>query len=256
LEEWRAKLVAGDTDGAWDLFIHQYRRLILAAIRRTLRSDEDVEEVFAEVCADLCADGLARLRSHSDSVTARYSTWLVAVVHHRTIDWIRRRDGRTRVSPPASLNCLQTEIFKALVLERRSHAEAYEVVQQRSKITLSFRDFMNEVAATYREMQHAPGRGIGTFFPGPPPEITPEAPDPHATLLLSENSERLRAALAKLPSDESLAVQLFVIEELPAAAVAKIVGWPNPKAVYNRVSRAMAKLQLDLRNMGVTPGED
>jgi hypothetical protein len=51
-------------------------------------------------------------------------------------------------------------------------------------------------------------------------------------------------------------VQLFVIEELPAAALAKIVGWPNPKAVYNRVSRAMAKLQLDLRNMGVTPGED
>lgn len=247
--------MAGDSDGAWDLFIHQYRRLMLAAIRRTLRSDEDVEEVFAEVCADLCADGLARLRSHSDPVTARYSTWLVAVVHHRTVDWIRRRDGRTRVSTPASLTTIQTEIFKALVHERRSHVETYEIVQQRSNMRLSFRDFMNEVAATYRVMQHAPGRGMGTFFPGPPPDISTELPDPQATLLLAENSERVRAALAKLPSDESLAVQLFVVEELPAAAVAKIVGWPNPKAVYNRVSRAMAKLQIELRNMGVNPGE-
>ena len=130
LESWRAKLSAGNTDGAWDEFITRYRRLILATIRRTLGDDDDVVDVFAEVCANLSANGLTRLLRHDESAGARFSTWLVAVVHHQTIDWVRQREGRHRVRPPAGLSRLQQQIFQHVFDERRTHVEAYELIRQ------------------------------------------------------------------------------------------------------------------------------
>jgi len=85
----------------------------LATIRRTLGDDDDVVDVFAEVCANLSANGLTRLLRHDESAGARFSTWLVAVVHHQTIDWVRQREGRHRVRPPAGLSRLQHKYFSA-----------------------------------------------------------------------------------------------------------------------------------------------
>jgi len=51
--------------------------------------------------------------------------------------------------------------------------------------------------------------------------------------------------------EDRAAVELFVMEELPAADVARIVGLPNAKAVYNRVYRALAVLRSRLEAAGV-----
>jgi DNA-directed RNA polymerase specialized sigma24 family protein len=61
----------------------------------------------------------------------------------------------------------------------------------------------------------------------------------------------MAVALQSLSADERLAVQLFVVDELPAVEVARIVGWPNAKAVYNRVYRALAQLRLRLEGEGL-----
>ena len=95
---------------------------------------------------------------------------------------------------------------------------------------------------------------VGRFFPGQPPDLAAEAPDTDASLLLEESSSRVSAAMSALEPDERLAVQLFVIDEVPAAQVAKIVGWPNSKAVYNRVSRALARMRRELAQRS-RPGE-
>jgi DNA-directed RNA polymerase specialized sigma24 family protein len=42
---------------------------------------------------------------------------------------------------------------------------------------------------------------------------------------------------------DRVAVQFYVVDELPAADIARIVGLPNAKAVYNRVYRALAALR-------------
>jgi DNA-directed RNA polymerase specialized sigma24 family protein len=82
-------------------------------------------------------------------------------------------------------------------------------------------------------------------------EIVKEEPDPHSAFILSESSEKLKRAMQILSPDKRLAVQLFVVDELPAASVAAIVGWPNTKAVYNRVSRALERLRRELESIGV-----
>lgn len=251
MEMWRASLATGNTVEAWDLFIARYRRLVVAVIKRTVTDADDVADVFAEVCADLSSNDLALLNRHDDSNAARFSTWLVTVVHHRTIDWVRHRDGRRRVKTPTGLSTIQREIFDCIVIERQSHVEAYELMRQRLGFEQSFAAFMREVTATFHALDQTHGKTVAHYFPGPPPPLEQEAPHPHDALVLSESAHRVAGAMQALSGADRLAVQLFVVEELPAADVAKLVGWPNAKAVYNRVYRALDLLRLELERLGV-----
>jgi DNA-directed RNA polymerase specialized sigma24 family protein len=71
----------------------------------------------------------------------------------------------------------------------------------------------------------------------------------------AESVRRLAAALASQPADVQLAINLFVVEGMSAADVARLVGWPNAKAVYNRVSRALANLRIHLEGEGIGRGD-
>ena len=131
--------------------------------------------------------------------------------------------------------------------------EAYELLRTRDGRELQFGEFLREVHATYRALSDGrKGRVmrelVGPFLPDPDPAIeAPQSP--------SDTAERLRDALASLSPADRLAVQLFVIDELPAADVARIVGWPNAKKVYNRVYRALAAIRADFERQGIGLGD-
>ncbi len=203
MDPWVAELRRGGVDAAWDLFLDQYRCLIFAAIRHYAQDYDDVMDVFAQVCESLRETDLKRLCSYFERPThsARFSTWLVTVVRHLTVDWFRHRDGRRRLSTVAAeLPPLRRRIFEFLFINKRSHVEAYELLKSSAGLDLSFGQFLAEVSATYR-------------------------------------------AVARV------AVELFVVEEMPADAVAKVVGWPNAKAVYNHVYRALAVMRARLSTL-------
>src|SRR5438105_9159639 len=152
MEDWVVELQGGRPDAAWDRFLERYRRLIFAAIRHYAQDYDDVMDIFARVCEALREDDLARLRCYAEqpSHTARFSTWLVTVVRHLTIDWFRHRDGRRRLSAVASaLPALRRRIFEHVFLDQRSHIEAYELIRAGEAPTLSFRGFLADLRATY-----------------------------------------------------------------------------------------------------------
>lgn len=247
MDVWRATLANGDPTKAWDLFIVRYRRLILSVIRRSIADADDVSDVFGEVCADLSSDNFRRIAGHTDSGKARFSTWLVTVVHHRTIDWIRHRDGRRRIAVPAGLSPLQEKIFNRVICEQHSHVAAYELIRQQPDSNLTFRAFMKEVTATFQTLERVSGKTVTKYFPGQPATIEQAQPGPDDVLMSSDSSDKLHAALETLSPEERLAVQLFVVDEMPADAVARTVGWPNAKSVYNRVYRALGVLRRELQ---------
>jgi DNA-directed RNA polymerase specialized sigma24 family protein len=82
--------------------------------------------------------------------------------------------------------------------------------------------------------------------------VAAATPDPAES---AESARRLAAALASQPADVRLAVNLFVVEEMSASDVARLVGWPNAKAVYNRVSRALSHLRTQLEREGIGPDD-
>jgi DNA-directed RNA polymerase specialized sigma24 family protein len=71
---------------------------------------------------------------------------------------------------------------------------------------------------------------------------------------LLENDElrvRLNEELALLDPNEQLAIKLYLIDELPAAEVARLLGWANAKTVYNAVYRSLATLRGRLEGSGI-----
>jgi len=258
VEPWLSELDQGHAQAAWDLFAERYRRLILATIRRLVPDHDDVMDVFSTVCEALSADDCARLKRYSDQTgqaarPASVATWLVIVVRNLTIDWRRRQAGRRRLNVPKNLSPLQQQIYAAVCLGGCSHVEAYETIRTRTGSSMPFEEFLREVRATLRLAPCPSDARHRTAALTPLPDaVASEAADP---VEIAELARRIDAALASYPDDVRVAVELFVIERMPADAVARVVGWPNAKAVYNRVYRVLASLRTDFVRDGIGPGD-
>lgn len=256
MEDWSAALDQGGAAAAWDLFLSRYRRLILAAIRHYAQDYDDVMDVFADVCEALRADDLRRLRVyHAQSEhRARFSTWLVAVVRNLTIDRYRQRDGRRRLPAVAErLPPRRRRIFEHVFLQGLSHVEAYELIAAGEADGMTFREFLRELHMTYRAVGEGRRGSLLRDLHPALPLATP--PDASTSLEAAERHALLEQALGSLDPQERLVVELYVVEGLPAADVARIVGLPNAKAVYNRVYRALAALRARLAEAGIGSGD-
>src|SRR2546425_10826843 len=158
MEGWAAELASGRPDAAWDKFVGRYRRLIFAAIRHYAQDYDDVMDVFAQVCQALRADGLRRIRTYTDQPQHRatFSTWLVTVVRHLTVDWFRHRDGRRRLSVAAeNLPPLRRRIFEPVFLDHRSVVEAYELARARGTTGRPLREHRVGLRARYQALTAA-----------------------------------------------------------------------------------------------------
>jgi RNA polymerase sigma factor (sigma-70 family) len=251
MEDWMVQLERGAGESAWDLFLSRYRRVIFAAIRHYAQDYDDVMDVFARVCEALREDDMRRLRAYVDEKNhrARFSTWLVTVVRNLTIDWLRQRGGRRRLSALADdLPPLQRRIFQLVLVDGRSHVETYELIRAGEAPELSFREFAAELRYVY-EAATAGRRGAAfRELHGSPPSPDLEPQD------VAERKERqamLARALASLDPVDRVAVELYVVEGLPATDVARIAGLSNAKAVYNRVYRALGSMRELLERAGV-----
>jgi RNA polymerase sigma factor (sigma-70 family) len=256
-EPWLGALRAGDPDRGWDLFIGHYRALIFASIRHYTRDHDQVMDVFTEVCSALRRDSLGRLTKYWDrpTHTARFSTWLVTVVRHLVIDWARRHIVQRRPRLPLSLSSLQQQIFDCIFVERRSHAETYELVHATTEPRLSLGAYARELRAIYRAVDANGRTQLLREMAGPGPLLVgdldvggDDAADP---AVLLDTRLRIANALNALKPDERLAVEMFVVHEMPAAAIARALGWPNAKAVYNHVYRALATMRVSLKRKGI-----
>lgn len=254
MEAWVEELRAGRGDAMWDRFIDEHRRLIFSAIRHYLKDPDDVMDVFAQVCASLRADDFARLRHFADAGAprSRFSTWLVAVVRNLTVDWLRHRDGRPRRRIPDGLTPVQQRIYQLVFLESRSHQECFHLLAAEG-VALSSHEYASDLAATYR-LAPAPSPTRGALRRRHD-AMRSDLPAPQEPAMEADATARLAALLDTLSPQDRLAVQLFVMDELSAAEVARIVGWPAPKTVYNRVSRALAAMREELRGAGLALGD-
>ncbi|HKP29172.1 MAG TPA: sigma-70 family RNA polymerase sigma factor [Gemmatimonadales bacterium] len=253
MEDWLLELKAKRVDAAWDLFVSRYRRVIFAAIRHYARDHDDVMDVFARVCEALRDDGMRRIRTYVDSGNrrARFSTWLVTVVRNLTVDWFRQRDGRRRAGfADVELTALGRAIAEQVYRDGHGHVEAYELICSRDPPGPSFREYLAELRSTHRALAATRLRYVLRELAPPPPDQ-----DAASVPELRDQRERLDAILRSLPPEERLVVQLYVMEEVPAAAVARVTGLANPKAVYNTVYRILPVLRARLAEAGIHAGD-
>jgi RNA polymerase sigma factor (sigma-70 family) len=254
-ESWLQPLSDGETESAWAAFMARYQRLIFSVIRHRTQEPDEVMDVFTGVCEALRARDFARLRRCAARYDPqrRFSTLLVVVVRNAIADWYRQRAGRRRNGDaPVSMSPRQQRIFEYVFVKGRGHAETYELLRSRDGETLSYAEYLRELAATYRlagalrRRRRADERALRlTAALG---EAEPGTGDPAAA---AERRAILAAAFDGIPAEHRLAVQLFVVEGMPAADVARVLRLRNAKAVYNRVYRALAAVRARLLEQGL-----
>ncbi len=83
------RLVDGDK-AAWDSFVVHFAGLILAAVRRVVGPQGEVEDIAQDVFLRLCKDNFRLLRQY-DPARAGLSTWLTIVARSVAHDSVRRR---------------------------------------------------------------------------------------------------------------------------------------------------------------------
>ncbi|HTH98552.1 MAG TPA: sigma-70 family RNA polymerase sigma factor [Stellaceae bacterium] len=89
-----AGLIGGDK-AAWDGFVTRFAGLILAAVRRVVGPQGEVEDIAQDVFIRLCKDDYRLLRQY-DPTRASLSTWLTIVARSVAHDAIRRRRVATQ----------------------------------------------------------------------------------------------------------------------------------------------------------------
>jgi RNA polymerase sigma factor (sigma-70 family) len=255
MDDWVLQLSRNGPDAAWDALLSRYRRLIFAAIRHYAGDHDDVMDIFVHVCEGLRADDLKRVRSFVERAErgARFSTWLVTVVRHMTVDWFRARDGRRALSRISEqLPPLERRIFALVFVNRRTHVEAYELLRASVDASgLGFHDFIAALRSTYAIVSRWRGGALLRELTGLSLVDVSDAVTQPEIDELGERSRWLAEAMNGLDARERAAVQLYVVEELPAADVARMLALPGPKAVYNLVYRALATLRERLEAVGI-----
>lgn len=243
---WAQHLASGDGEAAWVEFLASYRSLIFATIGRLVRNGEERMDAFALVCEKLREDGFRRLRRFEPDGPAKFSTWLVTVVRNLVIDWCRRQHGRRRLDASLlNLSLLHRRIFQCLSGGRMSYVETYESLKLDGSFNESFGAFLRVVRELHREVFDQAGplaRELVGVVPSVELDDGPVLPDE-----LGPDVGRAVSALQTLQPDVRAAILLFVVEGVPADQVARIVGWPGRKTVYNRVYRALGELRRRLR---------
>jgi DNA-directed RNA polymerase specialized sigma24 family protein len=171
---------------------------------------------------------------------------LVTVVRNTAIDWYRRNSDRSRLARRlAVLGEPQRQIFGLIAIQGLSYVEAFEIMKSRGDYGGTFGEFLKEVRELHESVRHSsPGLVRDLVGINPFEGLAQDNINPTSDVLA--DCSLVTRCLSTMPLDVQTATLLFVVDGVAAGEVARIVGWPNAKAVYNRVYRALAAIREQL----------
>jgi DNA-directed RNA polymerase specialized sigma24 family protein len=151
------------------------------------------------------------------------------------------------------LPILQQRIVQLVFLDGLSHLECYESIRTQDAPSLTFHGFLVELRSTYQAMRRCLRGSVASETAE---ELLPnEALPVDRRVASAELRARLEQVLMILTPDQRVAVKMYVIDGVPAADVAHVLGLGNAKAVYNMVYRALGAMREELLRAGIGPGD-
>jgi RNA polymerase sigma-70 factor (ECF subfamily) len=133
---------AGDRGAVDDLY-DRFRRPAFALARRILADDTLAEDVVQDVFLTVWRDPHAY-----DAARGSFSSWLMAMVHHKAVDAVRREESHRRrqaraeddlvLSAPTSARDVEDDAWASLVAERVRSALGTLPAAQREALTLAY----------------------------------------------------------------------------------------------------------------------
>ena len=155
------RIAAGDPAAVEDLY-DRFRRPAFALARRILADDTLAEDVLQDVFLSVWRDPGA-----FDGRRGSFSSWLLAMVHHKAVDAVRREESQRRrqglaqddlaLQEPLSGRDVEDEAWSRSVAERVRSALGELPQAQREALTLAYYG-----GYTQREVAALTGAPLGT----------------------------------------------------------------------------------------------
>src|SRR4051794_5328115 len=155
------RIRAGDRGAVDDLY-ERFRRPAFALARRILADDVLAEDVLQEVFLSVWRDPSAYERGRGS-----VASWLLAVVHHKAVDAVRREESQRRrqslaeedmvLDEPVAARDVEDDVWTRVVSERVRTALGGLSAPQREALTLAYYG-----GYTQREVAALTGTPLGT----------------------------------------------------------------------------------------------
>ena len=155
------RIRAGDRTAIDDLY-ERFRRPAFALARRILADESLAEDVLQEVFLSVWRDPSAY-----DRARGSFSSWLLAVVHHKAVDAVRREESQRRrqtlaqedlaLDEPVATRDVEEEAWTRVVAEQVRKALGVLSAPQREALTLAYYG-----GYTQREVAALTGTPLGT----------------------------------------------------------------------------------------------
>ena len=155
------RIRAGERDAVDDLY-ERFRRPAFALARRILGDDGLAEDVLQDVFL-----GVWRDPSGYDGARGSFSSWLLAVVHHKAVDAVRREESQRRrqaraedeavLDAPVAARDVEDDAWSRVVADQVRTALAVLPPPQREALTLAYYG-----GYTQREVAALTGTPLGT----------------------------------------------------------------------------------------------
>ena len=155
------RIAAGDAGAVDDLY-ERFRRPAFALARRILADDTLAEDVLQDVFLSVWRDPGA-----FDGRRGSFASWLLAMVHHKAVDAVRREESQRRrqglaeddlaLREPLSSRDVEDEAWSRSVAERVRSALGELPTAQREALTLAYYG-----GYTQREVAALTGAPLGT----------------------------------------------------------------------------------------------
>jgi RNA polymerase sigma factor (sigma-70 family) len=155
------RLQAGDRTAVDDLY-ERFRRPAFSLARRILGDDAMAEDVLQDVFLSVWRDPWAYERARGS-----FASWLLAVVHHKAVDAVRREESQRRrtalagdelmLAEPTATRDVDEEAWSRVVAEQVRSALRALTPPQREALTLAYYG-----GYTQREVAALTGAPLGT----------------------------------------------------------------------------------------------
>lgn len=248
---------------AWMRFLDSYAPTIMMVAGRYAADPDRADDCFQYVCEKLCENDFHRLSQFNPDRSAKFRTWLIAIVNNLCVDWHRTHYGRQR--PPAAIKKLSEmeqlvyrykfeqnlDLDTCLRLLPVSHprlgrqqlsdsvARIHALLTPRQRWSLAFQRGRNRPGD---ESTDRDGHQLNEIVePGPGPDELAQQEQERGALL---------HAMSRLTPQQRLLLRLHYQQNMALKDVARIAGLGDLHQARRRIQAALAELKRLLSSSG------
>jgi len=249
-----------DPGPAWAKFLDRYSTLIMKTARQFEYSQDRSTDCYLFVCEQLSDQGFRRLLKFDTGGTAKFKTWLGAVVFNLCVDWHRRQFGRATLLPAISaLPAFDQAVYRLVIEQGMGKESSFQAL--RADVPDLTRELIEssvvriyslltpqqrwQVSARARRRQLARGKTLNARLESlPDPSSGPED-----QAQLQQQLEVIEEAMTRLPARQRLLLRLRFQEGVSLAKMTELTGLGDTNRTWRHVRAALDALSREIRSM-------